>query len=98
MSVPGLEHYDAQYLGPSAARLFSYREQFLYAVRSNPQSVLLVGKGDGVVVDLLRQARISITTLDIEPGLRPDVVGSVIALPACDEAFDVSVCCQVLEH
>ena len=38
------------------------------------------------------------TTLDIQPELKPDLVGSVTAIPAEDGAFDVALCSQVLEH
>ena len=39
-----------------------------------------------------------VTTVDIDPALGPDVVGSVTRLPFDDDAFDVALCCEVLEH
>ena len=34
----------------------------------------------------------------MQVGLEPDLVGSVTQIPASNDSFDVSLCCQVLEH
>jgi ubiquinone/menaquinone biosynthesis C-methylase UbiE len=41
---------------------------------------------------------VSVTVLDIDPDLEPDIQASVENMPLKENAFDVSVCCQVLEH
>jgi hypothetical protein len=89
---------DIAYLGPDLIRLESYRQQLRYALRCKPRSVLLIGVGDGLVVELLRRAGVLVTTVDIDASLDPDVVASVDSLPLEDEICDVSICSQVLEH
>ena len=96
--VPGLAHYDPAYLGVNCERLYSYRMQLESVLSMRPQSVLVVGVGDGLVVNVLRAAGLKVDTLDIQAELSPDIVGSVTNLPCEDDAYDVSVCCQVLEH
>jgi hypothetical protein len=86
------------HLGKSFRRLHSYRYQLIYALRSQPRTALLIGKGDGLVMDLLRRARVEVTTVDIDPTLAPDVVASVEDMPLPADAFDVTLCCEVLEH
>jgi hypothetical protein len=86
------------HLGEGFRRLHSYQYQLTYALRSQPKTALLVGRGDGLVEDLLRRARIAVTTVDIDPTLAPDVVASVEDMPLAADAFDVTLCCEVLEH
>ena len=50
------------HLGERCCRLHSYRYQLIYALRSQPRTALIIGKGDGLVMDLLRRARIAVTT------------------------------------
>ena len=38
------------------------------------------------------------TTLDIDPALKPDITGSVLSIPLGDKAFDAVGCFEVLEH
>ena len=54
--------------------------------------------GDGFVARILRDANVQVTTLDIQADLKPDVLGSVERIPLPDHSFDISICCQVLEH
>lgn len=86
------------YLGEDAVRLCSYRQQLTYAADLQPTTVLLVGNGDGLVPELLRAGGATVTTLDIDPETRPDVVASVLQMPFDDVRFDVCLCCEVLEH
>ena len=86
------------YLGKDLERLHSYRWQLLYVLRSHPKRVLLIGKGDDFVGELLRRARVSVTTLDIDPTLEPDITASVESIPLPADSYDVAICCEVLEH
>jgi hypothetical protein len=62
------------------------------------KDVLEIGIGSRVVSFYLRNNGVSLTTLDIDPALQPDKVGSVTELPFMDASFDGIVCTEVLEH
>ncbi len=61
-------------------------------------SVLEVGVGSRVLKCLLENFGINYKSLDIDPGNKPDYVGSVAEMPFEDDRFDVTCCFQVLEH
>ena len=63
-----------------------------------PGHVLEIGVGAGLTTDLLRKEGFTVTTLDIDPELKPDRTGSILNIPAETNEFDYVVCCQVLEH
>lgn len=94
--VPGKSHYAARYV--RGGRLFSYAHQMNAVLEHEPQTVLEIGPGPGMVTAALRAIGVTVTTVDVQPELEPDVVASVTDLPFEDNAFDVSMCCQVLEH
>ncbi len=96
MEIPRLEHYDISYLKENFGRLYSYIEQGKAVLAINPSSVLVVGKGDDVVVGMLKKYCDRVDTLDIQGELKPDFVGSVLNIPSRDKAYDVIVCCEVL--
>ncbi len=61
--------------------------------------VLVVGPGQGLVPVLLRWRGYAVTTLDIDPFLDPDQVGSVHNMTMFgDGQFDVVIASHVLEH
>ncbi len=89
--------YDfSRYVYPS--RWMSYWHQIVEVLRVKPEHVLVVGVGDGIVVEILRNNISQVIALDIDPSLRPDVVASVQSTPFSDNAFDVVLCAEVLEH
>lgn len=94
--VPGRAHYGLKYF--RGGRIFSYAHQIDTVLSFEPRRVLEVGVGAGVVAAALRAIGIEVATVDIQPELGPDIVGSVTNLPVDDGAFDVALCCQVLEH
>ena len=97
-SVPGKKHYsiDTPYL--REGRIHSYAHQIEAVIEQSPARVLEVGKGPGIVAAALRVAGISVVTLDTQAELESDLIGSVTSIPAPAASFDVSLCCQVLEH
>ncbi len=96
MCVPDRSHYDVAYV--RGARLHSFTHQMATVLGLEPSSMLEVGVGSRFVTESLRSLGISVTTLDIEPSLEPDLLGSVSDIPAGDDEFELSLCCQVLEH
>jgi len=62
--------------------------------------VCVVGLGDGIVPAVLRSYGVKVTTFDYSTDLSPDLVGDVRAIESHfrANAFDLIICCQVLEH
>ena len=90
-------HYDQAYY--ERRRLYSVAVQAEVLLRLRPASVIEVGPGRGVFAALYRQlAGARVVTMDIDPTLRPDVLGSVFAMPFADGGFDAAACFQMLEH
>lgn len=80
-------------------RWISYWNQLNEILKLKPKSVLVIGPGDGIVVEALKLHIDVVKTLDIAEDLKPDYLGSVLDIQsATTEKFDVIVCCQVLEH
>jgi len=79
-------------------RFASYWHQVDECVALGGKSVLVIGKGSGLPAVLMERQGFEVTTVDIQSQLRPTVVGDIRHLPFQDRAFDVAVCCQVLEH
>lgn len=80
-------------------RFASYRAQIAEILNAQPQSVMEVGVGDGVVGGYLkRTTSIAYTSCDIADDVGADVVGSVTKLPFPDKAFDIACAFEVLEH
>lgn len=64
----------------------------------NADSVLEIGIGSGFVSKYLKEKGVNITTLNFDPSLNPDRVGSVLDIPFEDNSFKVVACYEVLEH
>lgn len=94
--VPTVRHYDGTYL--SRGRVYSLATQLDAALELGPRNLLEVGVGTGITVFALRRVGVEVTTLDVQNDLSPDLVGDVRRIPCADASFDVSCCCQVLEH
>lgn len=84
----------------SKSRWLSYWYQINETLQRNPSSILIIGKGSGIVENAISiiAPHIRIVTFDINPELSPDVIGDVSCLPFKDSSFDCILCCQVLEH
>jgi SAM-dependent methyltransferase len=90
------EHYNHTY--DNKRRLASYWHQIDECLTLGGKTVLVVGKGSGLPLYMLARQGLTVTTLDIQPDLRPDILGDVRQMPFVDRTFDVTLCCQVLEH
>jgi SAM-dependent methyltransferase len=87
----------ARYVGFD--RWASYHTQLKETLLLAPESVMEIGPGDGVYRNyLLSQTEVRYQSLDIDPELKPDIVGSVTAIPLPDNAVDYVMAFEVLEH
>ena len=64
----------------------------------NPENLLKIGSGSGMLKNVAATFGMAIETLDLDPELNPDHVASVTAMPFADAAYDVVCAFQVLEH
>ncbi len=79
-------------------RFISYFYQIDLASRPDVKSILEIGKGNGTVSDYLKKLGYNLTSVDIDPDLKPDVVADIRQLPMKDAEFDLVMACEVLEH
>jgi ubiquinone/menaquinone biosynthesis C-methylase UbiE len=90
-------HYDESYYERRRLYSVAVQAEVLWGLR--PQSVIEVGPGAGVFAAMFRRlSGARVVTMDIDPTLRPDVIGSVFEMPFADGAFDAAACFQMLEH
>ena len=66
--------------------------------RLNPRRILEIGPGPGLFKAVAMLFGLHVETVDIDPELKPDHVGSATALPFPDASFDVVCAFQMLEH
>lgn len=93
------EGYYFQKKYASLERFITYYHQIDEIRKLNPKSILFVGVGDGVVSDYIgKNTNIEITTIDIDDTLGADVLGDVRKMPFEDQAFDLVIAFEVLEH
>ena len=90
-------HYDGKaYRSPE--RWMSYWHQLETVRATKAREVLEIGLGEGVVARELTHRGVSVVTLDIAEDLKPDIVGSVTAMPIADRAYDAVLAAEILEH
>lgn len=82
----------------SKGRFCSYWHQINEIFSLKPGKVLEIGVGNGFVSKYLRERGLNIVTLDIDRRLKPDMLGTILALPFVDESFDFVGCYEVIEH
>lgn len=81
------------------ARWNSYYNQIQGIMKCGAESILLIGKGDGIVPEVLKMLGKTVTTFDFLEKLYPDIVGDVRDIESLvHEKYDAIVCCEVLEH
>lgn len=80
------------------SRFVSYFHQIIELKNLAPSEILEIGTGNKLVYRYLKERGVSVTSVDIDPALKPDVVASVLDLPFSDASFDVIACYEVLEH
>lgn len=96
IQLPTSEHYSHRY--ESKQRLASYWHQIDECIAIGGKRVLVVGKGTGTVPFMLERRGFEVLTLDLQPELKPSLIGDVRSMPLADGSVDVVICSQVLEH
>jgi 2-polyprenyl-3-methyl-5-hydroxy-6-metoxy-1,4-benzoquinol methylase len=82
----------------SKARWCSMWHQLDEVQKLKPERVLEVGPGPGLFKMAAATFGITVETLDLDPDLRPDHIGSATAMPFDDASYDVVCAFQMLEH
>jgi len=67
-------------------------------IKLKPDRVLEIGPGPGVFKNMANLFGVKVETLDLDPDLNPDHIGSATSLPFPDNTFDVVCAFQMLEH
>lgn len=94
--IEKLQYFGLSYLTP--ARFASYGYQLSEIIALEPENVLEIGIGNGLIGFLLRKGGWELTTLDSDESLSPDIAASVTNIPLKDDSFDIIACFEVLEH
>jgi hypothetical protein len=66
--------------------------------KSEVESILEIGPGQGILKSLLLNYPYRLTTLDISDNNAPDIVCDILHCPIKEKTFDLVMCFQVLEH
>ena len=94
MSIP--DYKSQKYEAPD--RWMSYYHQIWEVLGLDPENVLEIGKGAGLVSTVLKSRGVKLESLDIDEEVKPEILGSVLDIPVEDNKYDVTLCAEVLEH
>ena len=93
----GKDHYEfGSYM--TKERWCSMWHQLDEIQKLKPAKVLEVGPGTGLFKAMAAVFGITVETLDFDPDLKPDYVGSAMAMPFQNGTYDVVCAFQMLEH
>lgn len=92
------DHYFQNY--DTKKRWMSYWHQIKNVKELNPKSILEIGPGNKTVSTYLENRGFNVTTVDIDPGLKPDFICDMRELSTefAEDSFDLVLCAEVLEH
>ena len=89
----------SQYLSKERFISYYHQSRLLFSLGDKVKNVLEIGIFNSLLTEILRQNNYNVTTADIDPNLKPDIILDLTAdftLPK--DKFDVVVLFQVLEH
>lgn len=81
----------------SRSRFMSFWHQIDEVLKTKPKTVLEIGKGSGIVAEILKQYGIIVKTIDIDKNVDPDFIGDIRTY-GFKQKFDTVLCAEVLEH
>ncbi len=90
------DHYLGDYL--NLPRMISYWYQAKTVRDCGGERALEIGLGMGLTTWILRRWGLDVSTLDVDPALRPSIVGDLRRMPFADNAYDTILIAEVLEH
>jgi Methyltransferase domain len=90
------DHYLGDYL--NLPRMISYWYQAKVVRDCGGARALEIGLGMGLTTWILRRWGLDVSTLDVDPELRPSIVGDLRRMPFADNAYDTILIAEVLEH
>jgi predicted SAM-dependent methyltransferase len=93
----GKEHYNFN-LYVTKPRWISYWHQISLILSCQPLSVLELGPGPGVIRSVVESCGIKYETVDPDPQLAPDYLGSATKIPIDNSSSDLVCAFQMLEH
>ena len=99
VQIEGNTHYKfGRYV--NLIRWNSYWHQIAETMTLKPEKVLIIGAGDNIVTQILKEQGINVYTLDFDEETSPDFAGNITNIDNILQGkhFDVILCCQVLEH
>jgi len=91
-------YFGESYFDPK--QLASLCEQIRLGYKYRNGKLLEIGVGNGFTSSFLKRSGIDVTTMDINPALSPDIVGSLLEEPKyfVKKQFNAVLCFEVLEH
>jgi 2-polyprenyl-3-methyl-5-hydroxy-6-metoxy-1,4-benzoquinol methylase len=89
--------YDfVKYIGNGYWSSFYYQLIEIISIKSD--SILEVGVGTGVLSAVLKGLGFPYKSLDLDPALGSDFIGSILDIPFDNNSYDIAVCFEVIEH
>jgi len=95
IQVPA-EHYKKNY--DSLRRFIAYYYQIDLIRKLKPKRILEIGVGNKTVSNYLKQNGYNVITCDFDKALNPEFVADIRKLPFEENAFEVVIACEILEH
>lgn len=93
------DHYfNLNYISQGRWSNYFWQIKNVLSVSKIDDNILEIGKGNGIVSDVLEKMNLKIKTLDIDSSLKPDIVSSILETPCNNNEFDTVLVAEVLEH
>jgi SAM-dependent methyltransferase len=78
-------------------RLYWHQQSIMQGLVLPGQAVLEIGHGSGFTSNYLRSKGVSVTTFDIDPDKKPDILGNIVTF-SFDQIYDHFLAFELFEH